>query len=1194
MQFKIAQFRHYSNFGVFGKSELIKTLRIMKLMSFLFTICCVHASATGGFTQTVSLRLKNAPLEQVFKTIEKQSGYYFVYNPGKLKQSQPITVQVQNVTLEEALSLCLKGQPFTYVIVNKMIVIKEKEHNHQGSNVSKINQRPPLIDVKGKVLNEKGDPVSGITVSIKNTEIATYTNVDGEFALSSVAPDAILIFTGVNIETFELNVSGKTELIVNLKTKVTELGDVTVTVSTGYEDIPKERATGSFVKVSNDIVNQQTSNNIIKRLDGVVSGLLIDNTKVRNTGTSNQGTNISIRGLSTINASMEPLIVLDGFIYDGKLSNINPNQIESITVLKDAAASSIWGARAGNGVIVIKSKSGRFNKKITVTTNTALTINEKPDLLYLPQMSPHDYIDVEQFLFDNGFFNSTINIPLITRTPVQEILLKRRNGQISSADSASQISALKNYDIRNEYEKYMYTHATTQQYSANLSGGSSNDAYFISLAYDKSIGETYTNIQKINLRLENVYKPLKDLSITLGVLYTNSKTASGRSGYTGGLPIYNRQQVPYLRLYDDNGLPMPVSPTFNDAYTDNLADGKLFDWKYYPGEEWKHLRTKSSLQEVYLTSGIQYKLLKHLSIDLRYQYQRQQTVDQQLADIESFYTRNIINSFTQYNNTDGTITYIVPKGGILTASSGINSSYTSRAQVNFDPTWGKHSLVSVAGAEIRQVRNDGTQFTAYGYSEDPLLAATVDFRNRYPHLILGSQQSIPGSPAFGSTVYRFVSYYTNLSYIYSDKYIISGSARRDGSNLFGVKTNDKWKPLWSIGVGWKISDENFYKSELLQNLKLRATYGYSGNIDLSKSAVPVGTYSTAPFTNYPFARVQVINNPELRWEKSGMFNIGIDFGFKNDRLTGSVEFYSKKGYDLYGPTPYDYSSWGVSDIIIDNVANMKGKGVDLILNSININRGIKWMSSLLLSYNTDKVTKYFGQSANSMTAKIGSGQSITPVVGKPVYAIAAYKWGGLDATGDPLGYLEGKLSKDYSAIFKEANQNGGNVVYVGTASPQIFGSIMNSITWRNLTFSALISYKFKYYFKKSTLSYPSLVANGIGHADYAKRWQNVGDELITSVPSFIYPMTNDVVNRDNFYNAASVNILKADHIRLQYVNLSYKLFKAKNKVLKELEIYGNVADVGILWKANEEGLDPDYPSVLRPTRNATIGVRTNF
>jgi hypothetical protein len=540
------------------------------------------------------------------------------------------------------------------------------------------------------------------------------------------------------------------------------------------------------------------------------------------------------------------------------------------------------------------------------------------------------------------------------------------------------------------------------------------------------------------------------------------------------------------------------------------------------------------------------------------------------------------------------VTYIVPKGGIRELSNSTTRSSTARAQLNFDKTWNKHSLNAIAGAETRQAKSYGDTYTTYGYNSEPLTASTVDFVNAYPDFITGNYSMIGGSPSFSNSTYRFVSFFGNAAYTFKKRYSFSASARKDGSNIFGVNTNDKWKPLWSTGAGWKISDESFYRSTLVPLLKIKATYGYSGNVDLTRTALPVGIYFTAPAPTFlPATRIISINNADLKWEQSRQINLGIEFSTKRSILSGSVDFYFKRGSDLYGETPYDYTTWGLDQEITKNVADMEGKGVDVNLRSINFNRQFKWTTTLLYNRNSSKTTAYYSESSKNGIALLGAGNSIIPVVGKPLYGIVAYKWGGLDNQGNPQGYVDGNLSTDYRAIGNQADAkglSGGNIVYIGSGTPLSFGSLINTFSLKQFSLSVNISYRFHYYFLKSALRYSGLVDGGVASSDYEKRWQKPGDELITNVPSFQYPVDG---RRDNFYALSSINVLPADNIRLEYINFSYSL-RSKKNWFDNLQVYANAADLGLIWKKNKEGLDPDYPSSLRPVQTWAFGVKATF
>ena len=1045
---------------------------------------------------------------------------------------------------------------------------------------------------KGKVENEAGEVVSFATVKVIGSATIIHTSQKGDFTLTGINKNSVLLIIALEYDSLLYTIRGNKDVaILRLKKSNKNLQEVEV-VSTGYQDIPKERSTGSFNKIDNKTLNLQVGTNILNRLDGTASGLLFNIGKQNNNPQNN--TNISIRGLSTINGPLDPLIVLDGFIYEGSITNINPINVENVTILKDAAAASIWGSRAGNGVIIITTKHGRFNQKLQLGINAGIILNSKLNLYALPVMSSADYINLEQSLFNQGYFDNDINSIYTALTPATEIFLKSRLGLISPSDSLAQINNLKQIDVRKQYQKYVYKKAVTQQYAINVNGGSESNAYVISLAYDKILGELRDNSRKINVSMQNIYRPIKNLQLTMQAYYTNEMGSSGMTGYNG-LGI-NGRQYPYLQLADDAGNALAIPIYYRDAWTDTAGGGKLLNWKYFPLDDYKHSKTQTTHHELFANAGLKYKISRALDLDIRFQYQQQQNETEQLNDLESYYAKNIINLYSQIDPISGLVQNIVPMGGILNSGYSSTTSQTNRAQLNFNKAWKHHDVTAIFGGEIRQVENKSNSFTTYGYNDDPLSYTGVDYANLYPTFVTGNSAKIPSQPSFSRVINRFVSLYGNAAYTFMGRYIFSGSIRRDGSNLFGASTNDKWKPLWSVGTAWKISNEPFYTSSIIPVLKLRATYGVSGNVDLTKSAVAVGAYSGGNTINLPMVQINAINNPDLRWEKIGMLNIGVDIELKHRLLTGSIEYYHKKGTDLYGLSAYDYTAWGGSNELIRNAANMSGNGIDIILNSKNLDKVFKWNTSLLWNYNKSKTTKYQSETAQGLLSILGGGSYISPVIGKPLYAIAAYKWGGLDANGNPQGYVNGKLSTDYLAIQQEAgsNVNATNIRYIGSTSPTVFGSILNSFIFRQLTLSINLTYKLGYYFRKSVISYSQLISSGIGNSDYAKRWQKSGDELTTSVPSFNYPSDQ---NRDGFYAASEVNVLKADHLRLQFINLAYYLGNASGNGLLDrnhIQVYINAANLGVIWRANKEKLDPDYAPGLPPEKTIAIGIRANF
>lgn len=1034
-------------------------------------------------------------------------------------------------------------------------------------------------------------PVAGATVKALRSGNTVSTNSKGAFSMRiSTLPDTLYI-THISYQPQSIVVTAATLPLkgelegVYLQPATNELSSIII--NTGYQKIKPNEVNGSVSHISNKQLNQQVGTNILNRLQNSTPGLAF-NQGFRNGNTQNK-TGINIRGLGTINGPLDPLIVIDNFIYDGNITNINPNDVESITVLKDAAAASIWGARAGNGVIVITTKKAGFVQKLATEFNTTFTYAVNPGLDYRNELSVADYIGLEQFLFGRGYFNSSINQRYTALTPAVQVFANRRSGLITAADSAAQINTLLQGNSKAQYKKWFMQPAITKQYALNLRAGTAAMSWLISAAYDQSADHVGAANNKLNLRIVNSFKPVKNLSVDLSLYYTGINAQNGKLNYNAVSAINNRY-VPYLSFAAEDGTPLPLYHQYRKAWADTVGAAKLLSWQFYPLQEHLHNRSVAKTNDVIANMAVAYKLLKVFNLSLSYQFQQQGTQTENLSTLESYNTRSLINLFTQVNRNTGTLTYPVPKGDIRSLSNATAGSHNARAQVNFSKQWMQHTVTALAGTEIRAVQSSGYNSVFYGYSKDPLLFIPADHVNPYPTIVTGSSQYIAGAGGLSATRSRFVSIFSNVAYTYKQRYSIAAGARKDGSNILGVSTNDRWKPLWSAAAGWVLSAEKFYNVDWLPFLKLKATYGHSGNLDLSKSALPVAGIAADPVTGLPYARINTLNNPSLRWEQVSQFNIGFEFRSKNNRLTGTAEYYQKTGTDLYGTAPYDYTTWGQSNSITKNVAAMQGNGIDLLVNSLNTTGILQWQSTLLFNFNSNRTTAYYQSSSYTIATLLGNGQVIKPVIGKPLYGIAGYQWGGLNAQGIPQGYLNGQLSTDYRGILNEARDKGfqqSGVVYVGSALPRFTGSLINNLSWRGFELAVNVSYKLGYYFKKTALNYGSLFSTGNGTAEYANRWQKPGDELVTHVPAMLYPANT---NRDQFYGGAAIHILKGGHARLQYINLAYNL---QTKTVR-WKLYANIANLGILWRANKQQLDPDYEGTQPPVRSYALGLTANF
>jgi TonB-linked SusC/RagA family outer membrane protein len=1176
------------------KWELTKTLRIMKLAAILLFAAAMHVSAKGVTQDKISLSLKNAPLEKAFGEIEAQSGFVFIYKDETVKDKR-ISIKVSNVSLSQALDECLKGQALSYQIVGKSVAIKANKKEDQIGG--EPTGTPPLIDVKGKVLNEKGDPVEGVTVRVKGTEKFTMTDKDGEFSLVTVERDAMLLFTHVTMETFELKVSGKTELLINLRTKVSALGEVVISVNTGYQTINKERVIGSTYVVDSALFNRTVTKDIISRLEGIAPGVLFSE---KGTGSPR----IQIRGLSTLGfsgTSQNPLIIVDNFPYYDDLNNINPNDVENITILKDAAAASVWGAKAGNGVIVITTKKGKYNQPFRLTASTNFRIQEKPNLFYYPQMSSSDFIDVEKSLFDKGYYDgdltNTATRPIVS--PVVEVLDQQRSGKISSSDANAQIDALRSLDVRNDYNKYVYRAPISRQDYLNFNGGTNVLKYALSIGFDQSQSNMKDDglSNRYTINSSTSFKPFRSVEFILGLGYTQTDTRSGEAIAYPIRPGSGKTSIyPYAQMADALGNSLSVTKDYRTSYIDTVGSGKLLDWHYRPLDELKLSDSKIKDQALRLNFGTNIKLTQWLDGIVTFGYTQQNGASRLYNSSESYFARDLINSYTQINGS--TVTHPIPLGGILGTSNRSARTYNVRGQLNLNHSWyGKHRVTAMVVGEAGENNSSSSNSRLYGYNNDVISYATnIDYNTLFPQFLGGSSLRIPNQNSYAEgIVTRTVNMLANASYTYLSRYNFYASVRKDGANIFGTSTNNKWKPLWSIGAGWDISKESFYRVSQIPSLKIRTSYGYTGNANNTLSALTTLSLISASVGNSPYTQLPmsvVINppNPDLRWENIQIFNTAIDFSLLKNRVNGTIEWYKKLSKDVIAQAPIDPTTGFAS--VTYNYANLKGTGIEITLNSKNIrSRFFEWNTTLNFSHNKTIVSKYYGEVVQTPVE-----YGINSRVGEVAYGLYSYKWMGLDAqTGDPLGFYGKQVSKNYQAIMDDSVQNQ---VFHGSAIPLYYGNLLNTFSFKGFSISFNITYRFDYYFRKSSIRYSSLYKGWTGHLDYSKRWQKPGDELYTNVPSMTYPADD---RRDKFYAGSEINVERGDNIRLENIRLQLPTWenkKVNSFPIRSAQLSFIPANLNLfIWKASKSGLDPDYSGAdfaLPPAKIWAVSLQVNF
>jgi TonB-linked SusC/RagA family outer membrane protein len=1162
--------------GMSGLRLPKKLLLKMKLTAMLFFIALLQVSAKS-YSQRINLEKTNITLTAVLNDITKQTGYVAVAKGFDLDAHQ-INISLKNATIEEALSKCTRPLQLNYKIVGKNIILTRRRASGNTNAARKGKRTDKEIDIHGRVVDENGKAMEGVVVKIKDGSRTEVTDILGDFSLIAVDENATLVISHLGYNNLE--VRALTQLgNIRMQPTVNELNEVTI-LSTGYQKISKEGTTGSFVLIDNKLVNRAVSPDFISRIKGVTNGLLVDS-EVGNT------TGISVRGRSTLFSETKPLIVIDNFPFEGDLNTINPNDIEDVTVLKDAAAAAIWGVRAGNGVIVITTKKGKLNQQTKVAFNTNVTIGDKPDLYYPPQMTSAEFIELEKYLYTRGKYNAPLRNSYEQISPVVALLSKETPANTIATQAS--IEALKNNDARNQIDQYFYQKSLQQQYYLSLNGGGANNTYHLSAGYDHfSPVNVGASNSRYTLKANNTYDLVNHkVQLNTDITFTRSRSNNVNAG--GYLPFY-----PYEQIADQSGNPLSVIPRagLRASYTDTAGNGNLLDWKYRPLDE---LRKKANVftgesMDIRVNTGLRYQVLKPLAFSVNYQYLHSSGTNKTLQNLDSYFTRNAINEVTQINRSTGAVFNPMPLGSLFNRTNDLFNADYARAQFDLKHTLlRKHNLNAIAGYEVRSEHASTSSQNLYGYNPQTETSVILDPITTFPAYYGVKQIRFGNNPSTqNSTVNHYISYYANAIYTYDSRIIVSGSYRRDESNLFGVSAQRKGVPLFSTGLAWSVDKEKFYAIGWMPRLQMRATYGYNGNVN--KTITAFTTASPSLSTNYlgiPFTTISNPPNPSLRWERVKNINFGIDFGLKREILSGSLEYYIKNGADLIGTSQIAQQT-GLS-VFTGNIADTHTRGFDILLNSRNLNGIFKWSTTAIFNKSKDKVSNY--QTNTGPNLSIVNPRSINPLVGYPILSIFSFKSTSLDFEGNPQGFLDDDISRDYTAMINSTNRN--NLKFEGSAVPTVFGSLRNTFTYKSVELSLNITYKFGYYFRRSALQYVSLYEGDYDTDEYSRRWQKAGDEFTTTVPALVYPA---IVNRDDFYAYSQPTVEKGDHIRLNDIQFTYTLATAglKKIGLGSLGFYTYANNLGILWRANKQQIDPDSRSGYPFPKTISFGIKSNF
>jgi len=1188
----------------------------MKLTIVLLLSVFLQVSATG-YSQTVNFSGKDVPIKKVFSVIKNQTGAVFFYDAALLLEAKPVTVKLQNVSLEEALNEIFKGQPLSWVMENKTITIIKK----QLPVIKTFTEQAIAVTViKGRVVNENGVPVPGATVLVKGTKNATSTNADGFFELNGLDVNATLIISGTNIQTKEIKTGSKTFLAISVTTKLVTESDVTV--STGYQKISKERSAGSFSKPDMDIVNSRTtSGDILQRLDGLVPGLVLNkgNVAVQNNKTGSYFS-VMLRGAGTIYGNSQPLYVVDGVPIDD-FSTINPNDVQDITILKDATAASIWGSRASNGVIVVTMKSGRNSKKqgVNVAYDGYLNLMGKPDIGTFPEMNSQQYIQAMQEIYNTpNYISGQYSWRQITKAssrgsltsirPDEYLLYGMQNSSyIPQGYAGSTLASLASFNNVQQMKDLWYRNASVNHHTLSISGSSGKYSIYGSLGYTGNIDATpgdKNNTYKVNIRQDvNFNKNFQ--------LYLITDLTDNISSSKNAITPDNRF-VPYASFLGADGKPQNMNWLYmNDSLINQYQIksqgipvlGSL-NLNYNPGTDYNTAATNSNNFNTRITSGFNLHLYKNLRLEGVYGAIIGNTQYNNYQDISNFQQQVFLGQHTIADP----ITPLTPVvGGTYAQTNTQQKSWTVRHQLVFDQNWqnGKHQLTILAGTETRQQTTSLVTTTIRGYDQNLLTNQPVDYlslsTNGYQSTIIGPYSGNAGidkKELYNESYVdsRFRSYYGNAAYTYLAKYTINASTRYDKSNLFGTDQAAQSKPVLAVGVAWLVSKEKFLSNvSWLNRLAIRATYGTTGN-----APIP-GTGSSYDIAGVDFAGSGLSNpalvitspaNKALTWESTKTYNFGIDYAVLKSRLSGSLDIYSKHTANALGYTSFNPTA-GYTNVF-GNGGDITNKGIELSIKSVNVaNRNFSWVTQFNLAYNKGKIVKVnyvlpvisatdvIGQPGLNLAnnSLINNPQTMGFVQGYQPFTVFAYNYAGLSKTGDPqIKLADGTITTTPSVAKLADLKNMGSYV------PLIKGGFTNIFRYKEFSLVTNIIYNLDYVLNRDANSYYTAritstdFNSGNLPAEFAKRWKKIGDEAVTNIPAYrsaLDAQLNPIYI--NYYTAGDINVIKGDYIKMRDITIAYELPKGISNKLKADNIVFRVQVNNImLWKANNAGIDPEF------------------
>lgn len=1154
--------------------------------------------------KTYSVSYENVSVESLLKDLTRRSGYEFVYQKPLIEGLEPVTLILRDATLSQILNRTIVSQcGLEYSFVKQTIVLRK------ATGDTRVIKRT----VTGMVIDDKQTPLPGASVRLRGTNTGAVTDLDGQFTILVEGEVPVLDFTYIGMRPVSLRVTPKMEDMVAVTMEPLDnlMEEVLVT---GYQNIKRENATGSYQLISSKTLDQRYTSDVVKNLEGRVPGLVMYNNGMGEGGEND----ITIRGTGSFNARTNPLVVVDGLPVEGGLASVNPYNIENITVLKDAAAASIYGARASNGVIVITTKRAQ-SERLEVDFSADLEVSERRNYDDMHWASASQLIELERYNFQyvryhpsasawNNLQDYYTNNPAAL-SPVQRLLMAGAKGDLTKDAMEAQLAALGRNDFVREWQDVWERPQITQQYNLALRnrGKYLNSSIVLNFKGD-NLGMTEEYDRSLTFSYRGDVDVTKWLTTEFGINVINDRRRTHISSLWNDATSF----APYQTMYNADGTPaaMEAEALLTEPSLANTALG-LKSEAYSPLDE-VHMNFNNR-RETNIRSYIHAKatLLDGWTLGGMFQYEDIYSKGEAYREAASYEMRHLYNLYTAPNGT-----HYLPDGGELRTAASEGAYYTFRAQTDYAHEWREcHAIEALAGFEFRESHFHSTNDLFVGWDE---LSQTNNMgQTNFRQLkdmegstsALGQFYSMSGAPdgtAFTTSdvLHRFYSLYASGNYTYDHRYSLSASVRVDKADLFGADPKFRGRPLWSVGAGWNVENEAFMKDvKWVDALKLRASYGLTGNIAQDFSSYLTATVGINEINGVRVATLNTPPNDQLRWEKTASFDLGIDFALWTGRLTGAFDVYRKQGSDLLTVTDLDPTT-GWTSLTINN-GELRNTGVELQLNGeiLRARRREEFGLSVSASvaFNKNKITSVNHEPTSGYEAL----QSYTLHQGFPAHSLFSYRYTGMTTKGGVQYFTwQDADGQQHAADVTTEEFKVRDAVFSGSLDPKVSASFVPQLTWRGFSLTAMLAFYGGHYMRArvedwtydgSQYGYNSLSEIDAVPAAYLNYWEQPES---SQYPGNGYAGSTNVVGSYRYFDA---NVVPADYMKLRNVVLGYDFDHniCKRLHLQSLRLRLQANNLWT-WTRNYLGVDPEAcnpvggETGLRTPRSYTFSLSAKF